>query len=67
MKIEACPHTAPTVGSDNTEAVTYTIDGDKHTKHCRYCAYTLQENHTFVNDVCSACGKSKLRMMICGA
>ena len=56
-KIDACPHAVPTVGSDRTAAVTYTVDGDRHTSHCRYCAYTLQENHTFVSDVCNACGK----------
>ena len=57
VKIEACGHTTPTVGSDQAEAKSYTIDGDQHTMHCRYCAYTLQENHTFVGDVCNACGK----------
>ena len=58
VKIEPCQHTTPTVGSDHAEAVTYTIDNDdSHTKHCRYCAYTLPEAHTFDGDVCNACGK----------
>jgi len=56
-KIECCEHTTPTEGSDHAEAVTYTIDGDTHTKHCRYCAYTAQENHTFVENICTYCGK----------
>jgi len=60
VKIEPCQHTTPTVGSDQEEAVSYTSDNETHTKHCRYCAYTLQENHTFVNDVCSACGKKQV-------
>lgn len=57
VKIEACTHTTPTEGSDKTEAKSYTIDSEQHTMHCRYCAYTLQENHTFVENVCNACGK----------
>ena len=58
VKIEECAHTAPTQGDDKAEAVTYTIDGDKHTMHCRYCTYTHQENHTFVEYVCRTCGKT---------
>ena len=58
VKIEECAHTAPTQGDDKAEAVTYTIDDDKHTMHCRYCTYTHQENHTFVGNVCSYCGKT---------
>lgn len=57
VKIEACMHQTPTVGSDQTDAVSYTIDEDTHTKHCRYCAYTLQESHTYVDNVCNACFK----------
>ena len=57
VKIEPCQHLIPTVGSDHTAAVTYTIDSDTHTKHCRYCAYTQQEAHTFVDNVCSVCLK----------
>ena len=57
VKIEPCSHKTPTVGSDHAEAATYTIDGDTHTKHCRYCAYTAQENHTFVENICTYCGK----------
>lgn len=58
VKIEECKHTTPTVGSDQAEAITYTIDGDQHTMHCRYCAYSPQENHTFVENVCSYCRKT---------
>lgn len=58
VKIEKCSHTMPIVGSDQAEAITYTIDGDQHTMHCRYCAYSPQENHTFVENVCSYCGKT---------
>ena len=57
VKIEPCSHKTPTVGSDHAEAATYTIDGDTHTKHCRYCANTAQENHTFVENICTYCGK----------
>ena len=46
VKIEPCSHETPTVGSDQNKAITYTIDDDlHHTKHCRYCKYTLQEEH----------------------
>ena len=58
VKIEKCSHTKPSKGSDQTDAVTYTIDNDTHTMHCRYCAYSPQENHTFVEKVCSYCGKT---------
>ncbi len=57
VKIEECNHTTPTEGDDKTEAKSYTIDSNQHTMHCRYCAYTRQENHTFVDDVCNTCGK----------
>jgi len=57
VKIEACPHTAQNSDAANI-ATTYTIDGEQHTVHCRYCAYTVQENHTFVNNVCNVCGKT---------
>ena len=58
VKIEECRHTKPSNGSDKTDAVTYTIDNDQHTMHCRYCAYSPKENHTFVENVCSYCGKT---------
>ena len=58
VKIEKCRHTKPSNGSDKTDAVTYTIDNDQHTMHCRYCAYSPKENHTFVENVCNVCGKT---------
>ena len=58
VKIEKCSHKTPTTGDDTSEAVTYTVDNDTHTMHCRYCAYSPQESHTFVGNVCSYCGKT---------
>ena len=58
VKIEVCDHAIPTVGSDHARAVSYTVDSDTHTMHCRYCAYTLQENHTYADDVCTYCLKA---------
>ena len=56
-KIEACDHTTPTKGSDKTEAITYSIDDEiYHTKHCRYCNTTWQEEHE--GTICSKCGKT---------
>ena len=53
VKIEACDHTTPTEGSDKTEAITYSIDDDiHHTKHCRYCNTTWQEEHEGTDCVC---------------
>ena len=53
VKIEPCSHETPTVGSDQNQAITYSIDDElRHTKHCRYCKYTLQEEHTTENCVC---------------
>ncbi len=57
VKLDPCPHTIPTVGSDQTRAVSYTVDSDTHTMHCRYCAYTLQEKHNYVNESCTICLK----------
>lgn len=52
-KIEACDHTTPTKGSDKTEAITYSIDDEiYHTKHCRYCNTTWQEEHQGTDCVC---------------
>ena len=52
-KIEACDHTTPTKGSDKTEAITYSIDDEiYHTKHCRYCNTTWQEEHNGTDCVC---------------
>lgn len=54
VRIEPCTHTTPTVGSDHSEALTYSIDYDdpddnttslSHTKHCRYCSKTVTELH----------------------
>ena len=59
VKIEPCQHTTPTVGSDQEEAVSYTSDNETHTKHCRYCAYTLQENHAYAENICTSCGKNQ--------
>jgi hypothetical protein len=59
VKIEPCQHTTPTVGSDQKEAVSYTSDNETHTKHCRYCAYTLQENHAYAENICTSCGKNQ--------
>ena len=56
VKIEACQHSTPFVGSDRSEALTYSIDDDVyHTKHCRYCNYTAQEEHS---GLFCACGKT---------
>lgn len=52
-RIEACPHTIPTVGGDKTEPFTYTIDDNTyHTKHCRYCSKTWKEEHAGSVCVC---------------
>lgn len=46
VRIEACPHTTPTVGSDHTEALTYSIDDlQNHTRCCRYCNLNVTEDH----------------------
>ena len=53
VKIEACEHTTPTKGSDTTDPITYSIDDDiHHTKHCRYCNTTWQEEHQGTDCVC---------------
>ena len=53
VKIEACTHTAQNDDADNV-AITYSIDDDglHHTRHCRYCNYTLSEVHAVENCVC---------------
>ena len=52
-KIEACDHTTPTKGSDKTDPITYSIDDEiYHTKHCRYCNTTWQEEHQGTTCVC---------------
>ena len=53
VKIEACSHTAQNDDADNV-AITYSIDDDglHHTRHCRYCNYTLSEDHADENCVC---------------
>ena len=53
VKIEVCNHTKPTEGSDTTDPFYYTIDDDiHHTKHCRYCNVTFQEEHSGTTCVC---------------
>ena len=54
VKIEVCNHTKPTEGSDTTDPFYYTIDNDDlhHTKHCRYCNATFQEEHSGATCVC---------------
>ena len=52
VKIEKCSHTKPSNGSDQTEAITYSIDDIYHTKHCRYCNYTVTEEHQGTECVC---------------
>ena len=53
VKIEPCRHETPTGGSDQNEPFTYSIDNNlNHTKHCRFCNYTLQELHANENCVC---------------
>ena len=55
--IQPCDHTTPTEGDDKTEAITYSIDNEiYHTKHCRYCNTTWQEEHE--GTICSKCGKT---------
>ena len=55
VRIEACPHTPQ--GDDAADvASTYSIiDQDKHTRYCRYCDYTSNDDHTFVDAMC-VCG-----------
>ena len=51
--IKPCDHTMPTEGSDHTDPITYSIDDDiYHTKHCRYCNYTVTEEHKGTTCVC---------------
>ncbi len=39
---------------------TYTIDEDTHhTKHCRYCKYTLQEVHSYTTGGVCVCGRKE--------
>ena len=51
--IQPCDHTTPIEGDDKTEAITYSIDDEiYHTKHCRYCNTTWQEEHQGTDCVC---------------
>ena len=53
VKVEACDHKTPTKGSDKTDPITYSIDDEiYHTKHCRYCNTTWQEEHQGTDCVC---------------
>jgi len=60
VNVSACDHTAQ--NSDAADAVTtYTIDDDVyHTKHCRYCNVTIQEQHS---DSPCACGQENQIML----
>ena len=63
VRIEACPHTAPTIGSDHTEPFTYTVkDADYHISHCRYCLATTEERHDYTTELpyhCLICGRMR--------
>lgn len=51
-KIEACDHTPQNDDADDV-ATTYSIDDAiYHTKHCRYCNVTVQEQHADEDCVC---------------
>ena len=54
VKIEKCSHKTPTTSHDTSEAITYSINDDDihHTKHCRYCNTTWQEEHEGTDCVC---------------
>ena len=69
VKIEACEHTTPTeaMGSDHTEPFYYTIDDNKwHTKHCRYCNTTWQEEHSGENCVCGEASSYQFTVYVPG-
>ncbi len=55
VRIEVCPHTPQ--GDDAADvASTYSIiDQEQHTRYCRYCDYTSNDNHVFVDTKC-VCG-----------
>ena len=49
-KIEPCDHTQPT---DQEEPFYYTLlDNTNHTRHCRYCNTTWEENHLSDHCIC---------------
>ena len=59
VRIEPCDHTAPTVGSDHTEAISYTYaGGDTHIMQCRYCGYKEEQPHDF--------GENNSQPCVCG-
>ena len=69
VKIEACEHTTPTeaMGSDHTEPFYYTIDDNMcHTKHCRYCNTTWQEDHSGENCVCGEASSYQFTVYVPG-
>ena len=69
VKIEACEHTTPTeaMGSDHTEPFYYTIDDDvHHTKHCRYCNTTWQEEHSGESCVCGKASSYQFTVYVPG-
>lgn len=65
VKAEACQHSTPTDGSDKTEPFYYTIDDNKfHTKHCRYCNTTWQEEHSGKSCVCGEASSIKFTVYV---
>ena len=65
VKVEACQHSTPTRGSDTTEPFYYTIDDNKfHTKHCRYCNTTWEEEHSSKSCVCGEASSYKFTVYV---
>ena len=67
--IQPCDHTTPTeaMGSDHTEPFYYTIDDNKwHTKHCRYCNTTWQEEHSGESCVCGEASSYQFTVYVPG-
>ena len=58
VKIEACDHTTPTVGSDQTATPrSYIFDDDSHTLVCRYCSETETSAHNYFSTNTCICGR----------
>ena len=56
VKLEPCTHTAPTVGNDHTEAISYAArDSVNHSFKCRYCGYKGTRPHDFGEDNTKTC------------
>lgn len=56
VKISVCDHQ----DVNGNSGLTYTIDGDKHTKKCKYCGLSIKEEHTgadcecgYTSDICT--------------